>query len=54
MVLRCRYRVLAPKPKALSCAIRMLDYKARNAKSVETLPDYIVDDVLARVRALLD
>lgn len=34
--------------------VRMLDYKARNAKSVETLPDYIVDDVLARVRALLD
>ena len=34
--------------------VRMLDYQERGAKFVETVPEAIVDDVLARVRALLD
>lgn len=34
--------------------VRMLDYRARNAKVVEIVPEDTVDDVLARVRALLD
>ncbi|MBS4096653.1 MAG: type II toxin-antitoxin system ChpB family toxin [Sulfuricella sp.] len=34
--------------------VRMLDFKQRGAKVVEVVPAAIVDDVLARVRALLD
>ena len=34
--------------------VRTLDYKERGASWVETLPEEIVDDVLARVRTLLD
>jgi mRNA interferase ChpB len=33
---------------------RTLDYKERNASLVEALQEEIVDDVLARVRTLLD
>ena len=39
----------------VSChQVRTLDYKERGASWVETLPEEIVDDVLARVRTLLD
>lgn len=34
--------------------VRMLDYKERGASAVENMPEKIIDDVLARVRALLD
>lgn len=34
--------------------VRMLDVKQRGGKVIEAVPDYIMDDVLARVRALLD
>jgi mRNA-degrading endonuclease toxin of MazEF toxin-antitoxin module len=34
--------------------VRMLDFKQRGGKVIETAPENIVDDVLARVRALLD
>ena len=34
--------------------VRMLDFKQRGGKSVETAPAMVVEDVLARVRALLD
>jgi mRNA interferase ChpB len=34
--------------------VRTLDYKERDGKSVETLPGDIVEEVLARVRTLLD
>lgn len=34
--------------------VRMLDYKQRGGKIVEAVPEYIIGDVLARVRALLD
>jgi mRNA-degrading endonuclease toxin of MazEF toxin-antitoxin module len=34
--------------------IRMLDFKHRGGKVIETAPEMIVEDVLARVRALLD
>ena len=34
--------------------VRMLDFKQRGGKVIETVPEIIVDDVLARVRALLD
>ena len=33
---------------------RMLDFAERSAKIIERAPDEVVDDVLARVRALLD
>ena len=35
-------------------AIRTLDLAARKAKKIETAPDYIVDDALARVSALFE
>lgn len=35
-------------------AIRTLDLVARKAKKVEVAPDYIIDDVLARVSALFE
>jgi mRNA interferase ChpB len=34
--------------------VKMLDYKQRGAQVVKMAPDVVVDDVLARVRALLD
>lgn len=34
--------------------VRMLDFKQRGAKVVEVAPITVIDDVLARVRALLD
>lgn len=34
--------------------IRMLDFEQRGGKSIETAPGEIVDEVLARVRALVD
>jgi mRNA interferase ChpB len=33
---------------------RTIDLKARNARRVETAPDFIVDDVLARLAAILE
>lgn len=34
--------------------VRMLDFKQRGGKIIETAPVMIIEDVLARVRALLD
>ena len=34
--------------------VRMLDFKERGGKLIETVPMMIVEDVLARIRALLD
>lgn len=34
--------------------VRMLDFKQRNGKIAETAPEFVVDDTLARVRALLE
>ena len=34
--------------------VRMLDFKQRCGKVIERAPEIVVDDVLARVRALLD
>jgi len=34
--------------------VRMLDFKHRGEKVIEKVPEMIIDDVLARVRALLD
>lgn len=34
--------------------IRMLDLEARGAKRVETAPEFVVDDALARLRAIID
>ena len=39
---------------ALINQIRMLDLEARLAKRVETVPEYVVDDALARLRAITD
>lgn len=39
---------------ALVNQIRMLDLQARNAKRVETVPEFVVDDALARLRAITD
>jgi mRNA interferase ChpB len=33
---------------------RTIDYTARGAKFVEDVPDYVIDDVLARVLTLLE
>ena len=33
---------------------RTIDYMARGAKFVEDVPDYVMDDVLARVQTLLE
>jgi mRNA interferase ChpB len=33
---------------------RTIDLKARSAKRIETAPDFIVDDVLARLAAILE
>lgn len=34
--------------------VRMLDYQARNAKVIESVPEYFVSEVLDRVKTLLD
>ena len=34
--------------------VRTISFKERNAVFIETLADYLVDEVLARVRALLE
>jgi mRNA interferase ChpB len=34
--------------------VRTLDLSARQAKKVETAPDFVVDDALARLRAIID
>ncbi len=34
--------------------VRMLDFRARGASVVETVPDAVLDEVLGRVKALLD
>lgn len=39
---------------ALVNQIRMLDLEARNAKRIETAPEFVVDDALARLRAITD
>lgn len=39
---------------ALVNQIRMLDLEARKARRVETAPEYVVDDALARLRAITD
>lgn len=39
---------------ALVNQIRMLDLEARNAKKIEKAPDFVIDDALARLQAILD
>lgn len=39
---------------ALINQIRMLDLEARGAKRIETAPEYVIDDALARLRAITD
>jgi len=39
---------------ALVNQIRMLDLGARKAKRVETAPEFVVEDALARLRAITD
>ncbi|MYN26853.1 type II toxin-antitoxin system ChpB family toxin [Duganella levis] len=39
---------------ALVNQIRMLDLEARKAKRVETAPEYVIEDALARLRAITD
>lgn len=39
---------------ALVNQIRMLDLEARNAKKIESAPDFVIDDALARLQAILD
>lgn len=39
---------------ALVNQVRMLDLEARNAKKIEAAPDFVVDDALARLQAILD
>ena len=39
---------------ALVNQVRMLDLQARGAKRVETAPEFVVDDALARLRAITD
>ena len=39
---------------ALVNQIRMLDLEARKAKRIETAPEFVVDDALARLRAITD
>ncbi|MRW90550.1 type II toxin-antitoxin system ChpB family toxin [Duganella sp. FT80W] len=34
--------------------IRMLDLQARKAKRIETVPEYVIEDALARLRAITD
>lgn len=39
---------------ALVNQIRMLDLEARGAKRVETVPEFVIEDALARLRAITD
>lgn len=39
---------------ALVNQIRMLDLEARKSKRVETAPEFVVEDALARLRAITD
>ena len=39
---------------ALVNQVRMLDLEARGAKRVETAPEFVVEDALARLRAITD
>ena len=39
---------------ALVNQIHMLDLQARKAKRVETVPEFVVEDALARLRAITD
>lgn len=39
---------------ALVNQVRMLDLEERGAKKVETAPDFVVEDALARLQAILD
>jgi mRNA interferase ChpB len=39
---------------ALVNQIRMLDLEARKAKRIETAPEFVVEDALARLRAIVD
>lgn len=39
----------------ISCnQVRTLDFKARNARFIESVPDYVMDDVIARLQAVLE
>ena len=35
-------------------SVRMLDLETRKAKKIESAPDYIIDEVLARLMTILD
>lgn len=39
---------------ALVNQIRILDLEARQAKRVETAPEFVLEDALARLRAIID
>jgi mRNA interferase ChpB len=39
---------------ALVNMVRTLDLTARHAKKVETVPEFVIDDALARLRAVLE
>ena len=39
---------------ALVNQVRMLDLSSRKAKKIETVPDYVVDDAIARLSAVLE
>lgn len=39
---------------ALVNQVRMLDLEARKAKRIETAPEFVVEDALARLRAITD
>ena len=39
---------------ALANQIRMLDLEARGARRIETAPEFVVEDALARLRAITD
>lgn len=43
-----------PKRVGLVNQIRMLNLEARKAKRVETVPEFVVEDALARLRAITD
>jgi mRNA interferase ChpB len=39
---------------ALVNQIRMMDLEQRGAKKIETAPDFVIEDALARLQAILD
>ena len=39
---------------ALVNQVRMLDLEERGAKKIETAPDFVVEDALARLQAIMD